>query len=145
MNEAMAMEYAGRIVNSTTGWTPEATVELTRELMQWHNLICAEAAVDAVCHGWVERSRPPLGWIVRAYNVEMDDMRRRSQVERPRDDEPPCDFARGLQTAQREYVAEVRRNNMRAPGHPERVVRDPDPDETFLDKVIGRALGRQPS
>ena len=83
MNRHHAEELVERLVNLTTGWTPESILELTKELESWRDTECAEAAVDYVAHYWAERSRPPLGWIVRAYNVEMDAKRRDMELTAP--------------------------------------------------------------
>jgi hypothetical protein len=77
MDEQRATDLSGRLVNLTAGWSDEAALELTRELMTWRDWRLAEIAIDNVAHSWVERSRPPLGVIVRAYNEAVDAQRRR--------------------------------------------------------------------
>lgn len=83
MNPQRAEDLARHLVAATTGWTPDAILELTDEITRWGDVECAEAAIDYVRTSWAERSRPPLGWIIRAYNVEMDAKRRDAELAAP--------------------------------------------------------------
>jgi hypothetical protein len=77
MNRDQAIVMVDRLVNLTTGWNDATATALVEAIMLWRDAECARAAIDHVANTWAEKSRPPLGWIVRAYNEALDDKRRR--------------------------------------------------------------------
>ena len=103
MNEDNAIALATMLINSTTGWNPGAEAELVREIMTWRDHVAAETAVDQVRHTWAERSRPPLGWIVRAYNEARDARRRAEEPEHQTVHEDGIDPKRGRGVAFQAY------------------------------------------
>jgi hypothetical protein len=141
----MAVEYARRIVAAIPGWSPDSIVELTAELQSWHNLHCAEDAVEALCKGWTENRRPTLGRVVQFYNDEMDVMRRREAMRRPAvaHEGPVCPPSRGFPILAREYEREKAANAARPDGHPEKVKEWKGSGGLNFDEIIKRALGRE--
>jgi hypothetical protein len=105
MNEQMATEYGLRITNAIPGWSEDATVELIKEIQSWHNLTCAEHAVDSLCRTWTSDRRPTLGKVIEFYNDEMDVFRRREAMRRPAvaHEGPVTDPVIGREIAFQEY------------------------------------------
>lgn len=104
MSPERAERLAEHLVNSTTGWTPESILELTNELEAWRDEECATEAIEYVRAYWNERSRPPLGWIIRAYNVELDAKRRDAALNAPSPvPEPHTPPAQGREIAFQAY------------------------------------------
>ena len=118
MNEDRAVDLAQRIVNSTNGWNDPAVIELVREIQTWRDPWCAEAAVEAICHGWTDPRRPTLGYIVKSYNEAMDAKRRREEQARP--PSPPSGriptFTEGLEIARQAYREAYGREMTQATG-----------------------------
>lgn len=103
MNQDQAIELTTRVIASTTGWTHDAEAELLKEIMSWRDYEAAENAVWWVTHNWAERSRPPLAWIVRAYNEAREAERRAKASEPVHDPYDYIDPTRGRESAFQAY------------------------------------------
>jgi hypothetical protein len=105
VNRDQAEEYALRITSAIPGWSEDATVELVKEIQSWHNLTCAEHAVDSLCKTWTSDRRPTLGKVIEFYTDEMDVLRRREAMRRPlvAHEGPVTDPVNGREIAFQEY------------------------------------------
>jgi hypothetical protein len=141
----MATDFGLRITAAIPGWSEDATVELIKEIGSWHNLPCAEAAVDELCRTWTDSRRPTLGKVIEFYNGVMDVQRRRELMRQParRDDAPSCPPSRGFPVLAREYEREKEANARRPDGHPEKVKEWKGAGGLNFDEITKRALGRE--
>lgn len=77
MNIDVAARLAHRLVAATGGWTEEGTMELSEEISTWGNEQAAIEAIESVRRSWIGDFRPPLAWVIKAYNDAVDLQRQR--------------------------------------------------------------------